>query len=149
MCFTVQLSRFFVLSLRQLVYFISSQIICQVLFQLFSNSFFDVSLKLFSSRFVCLSRRELLYHITYNCSCQAFFCFWITAQRHGISCQILSAKCIIKKYFLFQLYLPYIYFYKTQLKSYTVFSLSSAAFLIFHSAPTWAWVIASHLCRRF
>ena len=39
MCFTVQLSRFFVLSLRQLVYFISSQIICQVLFQLFSNSF--------------------------------------------------------------------------------------------------------------
>ena len=30
---------FFVLSLRQLVYFISSQIICQVLFQLFSNSF--------------------------------------------------------------------------------------------------------------
>ena len=42
-------------------------------FQLFSNSFFDVILELFSSRFVCLSRRELLYHITYISLCQDFF----------------------------------------------------------------------------
>ena len=62
-------------------------------FSTFFKFFFDVSLKLFSSRFVCLSRRELLYYIIYSPSCQAFFCFWITAQRHSISCRILATGC--------------------------------------------------------
>ena len=56
MCFTVQLSRFFVcLSLRQLVYFITFTSACQVLFQVFSRHF------LMS---VCRSQATcLLYHM--------------------------------------------------------------------------------------
>ena len=120
----------------------------QILFSMCPSSF--LALGLFVSLGENVSLGESFYIISYTTALvKPFFCFWITAQRHGISCQILSAKCIIKKCFLFQLYLPYIYFYKTQLKSFTVFSLSSAAFLIFLSAPTWAWVIAPHLRRRF
>ena len=114
-------------------------------FQLFSNSF-SMCPSSFLALGLFVSLGESFYIISYTTALvKPFFRFWITAQRHSIYCRILSAKCIIKKCFLFQLYLPYIYFYKTHLKSYTVFSLSSAAFLIFLSAPTWAWVIAPHL----
>ena len=96
MCFTVQLSRFFVLSLRQLVYFISSLFVCQVLFSSFFKSFFCVALSCetalilyhflfflsstFSKFFQKVFRdqlrsllRQLNYYITFSFLCQALF----------------------------------------------------------------------------
>ena len=63
MCFTVQLSRFFVcLSLRQLVYFITFTSACQVLFSSFFETFFDVCVSLSSDLFT-LSHLQNYIHV--------------------------------------------------------------------------------------